>query len=256
MQDPNPELPPQGGQYIPPPPMYQPGADIPADSPHHYSPAPSRRTSGGIGAGLLAALAAAWAYGKYALLFLVKFKAFGTLISLLISFGGYALFWGPWFAGALIVMIFVHEMGHVVEIRRQGMQATAPIFIPFLSTHWEVFLLAALIGFYINLFNLIPVWQLDGAWVLAPVSKWFQLAGYLLIAVGVVAFHFVSPLIIIIALLGIPTLVQRFRDSSKPYYTSVPIRGRIAMGAAWLALVIYLGVMSLQADALLTPFVR
>jgi len=295
MHDPNRDVPPQGGQYIPPPPMYQPGADIPPDSPHHYSPAPSRRTSGGIGAGLLAALAAAWAYGKYVLLFLFKFKAFGTLISLLISFGGYALFWGPWFAGALIVMIFVHEMGHVVEIRRQGMQATAPIFIPFLgaaifqrshptdalkqaqigiagpiagtigataafflylSTHGEVFLLAALIGFYINLFNLIPVWQLDGAWVLAPVSKWFQLAGYVLIAVGVLAFHFVSPLIIIIALLGIPTLVQRFRESSNPYYTSVPIRGRIAMGAAWLALVIYLGVMSLQADALLTPFVR
>jgi len=295
MQDPNRELPPQGGQYIPPPPMYQGGADIPPQSPHHYSPAPSRRTSGGVGAGLLAALAAAWAYGKYALLFLFKFKAFGTLISLLVSFGGYALFWGWSFAAALIVMIFVHEMGHVIEIRRQGMQATAPIFIPFLgaaifqrshptdalkqaqigiagpiagtigasaafflylSTHWEIFLLAALIGFYINLFNLIPVWQLDGAWVLAPVSKWLQLGGFLLIGVGVVAFHFVSPIIIIIALLGIPTLVQRFRDSSNPYYTSVPIRARMAMGAAWLALVIYLGVMSLQADALLTPLVR
>src|SRR5713101_2352579 len=111
MQDPNPELPPQGGQYIPPPPMYQAGADIPADSPHHYSPAPSRRTSGGIGAGLLAALAAAWAYGKYALLFLVKFKAFGTLISLLISFGGYAFIY-PWqVAVGIVVMIFIHEMG-------------------------------------------------------------------------------------------------------------------------------------------------
>src|SRR6266571_4533430 len=313
MHDPNPKLPPDSGQYIPPQPTHVSpdgkwfwdgtkwapthavSADIPPQSPYHYSPAPSRRASGGIGAGLLAALAAAWAYGKYALLFLFKFKAFGTLITLLISFGGYALFWGPWFAGALIVMIFVHEMGHVVEIRRQGMQATAPIFIPFLgaaifqrshptdalkqaqigiagpiagtigataafflylSTQWEVFLLAALIGFYINLFNMIPVWQLDGAWVLAPVSKWFQLAGYLLIAVGVLAFGFVSPLIIIIALLGIPTLVQRFRDSSNPYYTSVPIRGRIAMGAAWLALVIYLGVMSLQADTLLGPLVR
>ncbi len=62
MQNPN-ELPPQGGQYIPPPPVYQGGADIPPQSPYHYSPAPSRRT-GGIGAGLLAALAAAWAYGK------------------------------------------------------------------------------------------------------------------------------------------------------------------------------------------------
>src|SRR5713101_69461 len=294
MQDPNRELPPQGGQYIPPPPMYQGGADIPPQSPHHYSPAPSRRTSGGVGGGLLAALAAAWAYGKYALLFLFKFKAFGTLISLLVSFGGYALFWGWSFAAALIVMIFVHEMGHVIEIRRQGMQATAPIFIPFLgaaifqrshptdalkqaqigiagpiagtigasaafflylSTHWEVFLLAALIGFYLNLFNLIPVWQLDGAWVLAPVSKWFQVAGYAVIAVGALFFHFfLSPIILIIAVLGIPSLIARFRNAEDPYYTSVPARARWAMGAAWLALVIYLGIASLQVSGLLSTF--
>src|SRR6266568_1330670 len=209
MHDPNPKLPPDSGQYMPPQPTHVSpdgkwfwdgtkwapthavSADIPPQSPYHYSPAPSRRASGGIGAGLLA----------------------GTI------------------------------------------GATAAFFL-YLSTQWEVFLLAALIGFYINLFNMIPVWQLDGAWVLAPVSKWFQLAGYLLIAVGVIVFGFVSPLIIIIALLGIPTLVQRFRDSSNPYYTSVPMRGRIAMGAAWLALVIYLGVMSLQADTLLGPLVR
>src|SRR6266571_1065480 len=289
----DPYLPPKSGEYVPP--QHHDGAsDIPPDSPYHTSGAPRQNDRGLLG-GLISAGLAAWAVVKYGLVFLVKLPAAGTLISLVVSFGGYALFWGPWFAGALIVMIFVHEMGHVVEIRRQGMQATAPIFIPFLgaaifqrshptdalkqaqigiagpiagtigataafflylSTQWEVFLLAALIGFYINLFNMIPVWQLDGAWVLAPVSKWFQLAGYLLIAVGVLAFGFVSPLIIIIALLGIPTLVQRFRDSSNPYYTSVPIRGRIAMGAAWLALVIYLGVMSLQADTLLGPLVR
>src|SRR5437773_10407043 len=292
MQNPN-EVPPQGGQYIPPPPIYQGGADIPPQSPYHYSPAPrsNSATAGwltGLGAAIIAFL-------KYGGLLLLKIPALGTVVSVLISFAGYAWIRGPWFAAALIAMIFVHEMGHVLQIRRQGMQATAPIFIPFLgaaifqrshptdalkqaqigiagpiagtigataafflylSTQWEVFLLAALIGFYINLFNMIPVWQLDGAWVLAPVSKWFQLAGYLLIAVGVLAFGFVSPLIIIIALLGIPTLVQRFRDSSNPYYTSVPMRGRIAMGAAWLALVIYLGVMSLQADTLLGPLVR
>src|SRR3989454_5484332 len=255
-------------QLPPPPPTYPVTADIPPQSPYHRSPAPSSRRNGGILGGLAAAAAAAFAYGKWALLLIFKIPAAGTLISLVVSFGGYALFYGPWFAVALLTMIFVHEMGHVLEIRRQGMEATAPIFIPFMGAaifqrthptdalkqaqigiagpiagtigataafalygakHSEVLLLAALIGFYINLFNMIPVWQLDGAWVLAPVSKWFQLAGYLLIAVGVLAFGFVSPLIIIIALLGIPTLVQRFRDSSNPYYTSVPIRGRIAM---------------------------
>src|SRR5712691_5127685 len=281
----------------PPPSDYQVlpvTADIPPQSPYHQSPAPSSRRTGGLLGGLAAAAAAAFAYGKWALLLIFKIPAAGTLISLVVSFGGYALFYGPWFAVALVTMIFVHEMGHVVEIRRQGMQATAPIFIPFLGAaifqrshptdalrqaqigiagpiagtigatiafalygtiHSPVLLLAALIGFYLNLFNLIPVWQLDGAWVLAPVSKWFQVAGYAVIAVGALFFHFfLSPIILIIAVLGIPSLIARFRNAEDPYYTSVPARARWAMGAAWLALVIYLGIASLQVSGLLSTF--
>ena len=49
----------------------------------------------------------------------------------MISFGAYAIFFGPWFAAALVAMILVHEFGHVIEINRQGMKATAPVFIPF-----------------------------------------------------------------------------------------------------------------------------
>ena len=283
------------GQVPPPPPQYQGASDIPPDSPHHYSPAPSSRNRGLV-SGIGAALLAVWGFVKYGLLFAFKIPAFATIVSLVVSFGGYALFYGPWFAVALLTMIFVHEMGHVVEIRRQGMKATAPIFIQFMgaaifqrshptdalkqaqigiagpiagtigataafalygSTHSPILLLAALIGFYINLFNLIPVWQLDGAWILAPVSKWFQAAGYLIIAVGGLFFHFLlSPLVIIIAVLGIPSLIQRFRDANNPYYTSVPSGSRWAMGFAWLVLVIYLGVASLQVSSLLTSFPR
>ena len=283
------------GQIPPPRPQLPVTSDIPPDSPQHYSPAPASGNRGLLG-GLGAALVAAFGFLKYGLLIAFKIPAVGTLLSLVVSFGGYALFYGPWFAVALVTMIFVHEMGHVVEIRRQGMQASAPIFIPFLgaaifqrshptdalkqaqigiagpiagtigataafalygSTHSPVLLLAALIGFYLNLFNLIPVWQLDGSWILAPVSKWFQVAGYALIGVGALFFHFlVSPLIIIIALLGIPTLIKRFREASNPYYTSVPTSGRWAMGFAWLVLVIYLGVASLQASSLLSTIAR
>src|SRR5258708_34682844 len=200
-------------QLPPPPPIYPVTSDIPPQSPYHYSPAPSKRTSRGILGGLAAAVAGAFAYGKYALLLLFKIPFAATLLSLVVSFGGYAIFYGPWFAVALVTMILVHEMGHVIEIRRQGMQATAPIFIPFLgaaifprshptdalkqaqigiagpiagtigataafalygATHSPVLLLAALIAFYINLFNLIPVLQLAGACILPPFSTLFQ----------------------------------------------------------------------------------
>ena len=279
----------------PPPPQYPVTSDIPPDSPHHYSPAPSSGNRGLL-SGIGAALLAVWGFLKYGLLIAFKIPAFTTVITLVVSFGGYALFYGPWFAAALLTMIFVHEMGHVVEIRRQGMKASAPIFIPFMgaaifqrshptdalkqaqigiagpiagtigstaafalygATHSPILLLAALIGFYINLFNLIPVWQLDGAWILAPVSKWFQVAGYGLIGVGALFFHtLVSPLIIIIAVLGIPTLIQRFREANNPYYTTVPTAARWAMGFAWLVLVIYLGVASLQVSTLLSSVHR
>jgi Zn-dependent protease len=282
-------------QYSPPPQQYQASSDIPPSSPYHYSPTPRQGDNRGLLGWLGSGLLAVWAVVKYGLVFLVKIPAFATLASALVSVGAYSLFYGPWFAVALVVMILVHEMGHVIEIRRQGMAATAPIFIPFLgaaifqrqhpttavkqaqigiagpiagtvgataafllygSTQNPIFLLAALLGFFLNLLNMLPVWQLDGAWVLAPVSPWFQVLGLAAIAVLVLFFHFVSVLLIIIAVLGIGSAMAAFRNARNPYYTSVPTSARLALGAAWLGLVLYLGVMSLQAESLFTALHR
>lgn len=290
----DPYKPPYSGQYVPPPPSYQGGSDIPPQSPYHYSPSAPKSNSSTLG-WLGSAALAAWAVVKYGLVFLVKIPAFATLFTALVSVGAYSLFYGPWFAVALVVMIFVHEMGHVIEIRRQGMAATAPIFIPFLgaaifqrshpttavkqaqigiagpiagtvgatvalmfytSTQNPIFLLAATIGFFLNLINMLPVWQLDGSWVLAPVSPWFQVAGLAAIAVLAVVFHFVSALLIIIALLGISSARSAFRNANNPYYTSVPANARLVLFAAWLALVVYLGVMTLQTESLFISLAR
>lgn len=109
---------------------------------------------------------------------------------------------GAYFAVGLVISIYVHEMGHVSALRRYGIQATAPMFIPGfgalvrlrqypvdaredariglagplwgcgaaavalgagLSLHQPTLLAVAYIGAIINLFNLVPVWQLDGA---------------------------------------------------------------------------------------------
>jgi Zn-dependent protease len=292
----DPYQPPQSGQYLPPPPPpgYQGGSDIPPSSPYHYSGAPQRSGTNALG-WLGSAALAVWAFAKYGLFFLFKIPAFATLFSALVSVGAYSIFYGPWFAVALVVMIFVHEMGHVVEIRRQGMAATAPIFIPFLgaaifqrqhpttavkqaqigiagpiagtigataafllytTTQNPIFLLAATIGFFLNVINMLPVWQLDGAWVLAPVSPWFQVAGLAAIAVLAIVFHFVSVLLVIIAVLGIGSARAAFRNARNPYYASVPANARLALFAAWLALVLYLGVMTLQSESLFLSLAR
>jgi len=271
-------------------------ADIPPQSPYHYSPAPTTRRNGGIAGGLVAALAAAWAYGKYVLLLAFKVPALATVGSALISLVAYAfLLRSAWVAVGLVLMIFVHEMGHVAEIRRQGMQATAPIFIPFVgaaifqrshptsaikqaqigiagpiagtlgataalvlfgSTHWIYFLVWAYYGFLINLFNLIPFGMLDGGWILAPVSKWVQVAG-LAVLVGLFLAQLVTPLVLIIFVIGIPMVIQRFRDRAlDAHLTSGPTAARYAVGAAWLALVVYLAFAMYQADTMLSAFVR
>ena len=297
--DPYPEA--RSGQYIPPPPpppppspQYRVASDIPPDSPYHRSPAPAGNGRGSLG-WLGSAAVAVFAFLKYGLVILFKIPAFATLASAALSFGVYSLAYGPWAALSLVVMIFVHEMGHVLEIRRQGMQATAPIFIPlfgaaifqrshpttavkqaqigiagpiagtvgatvafvlFNATQNPVFLIAATIGFFLNLINMIPVWQLDGAWILAPVSPWFQVAGLGLIVVAALFFHIVSFLLILVAVLGIQTMLNGFRNANNPYYTSVPAAARLALGAAWLGLVLYLGVMSLQSEGLLVSLAR
>jgi Zn-dependent protease len=267
---------------------YTPRADIPPDSPYHRSARPTRSSTGLVG-GLGTALIALLGVLKYGVVAIPFAK---TILLILLSFGVYALAFGPWFAVGLIAMLFVHEMGHVVEIRRQGMHATAPVFIPFMgavifqrshptdafhqaligiagpiagalgataawvlygATHNTLFLLWAYVGFWINLINLIPFGMLDGGWILAPVSRWFQLIGLAALALGAIYLHLFGLIIFLVLFGGIPVALERFRNARSAYYSSVPPSSRLAIFAAWLALTAYLGFAAIQAHGLLFP---
>ena len=65
--------------------------------------------------------------GKLLLLGLTKAS---TFFSMLLAFGVYWTAWGMWFALGVVLSIYVHEMGHVFALRRFGIAATAPMFIP------------------------------------------------------------------------------------------------------------------------------
>src|SRR5207249_1692116 len=110
----------------PPAPLAPPGAEEAFGQPTE----PRHRRAGSA---VLAAVAAAAAKGKALLLLLPKLKLLTTSGSMLVSIGAYSLIWGWKFAAGFVVLLLVHEMGHVIQARREGLQASAPIFVPFLG---------------------------------------------------------------------------------------------------------------------------
>jgi len=72
-------------------------------------------------------------FGKAALLLLPKAKVLTTSATMLVSIAAYSLIWGWKFALGFVLLLFVHEMGHVIQLRREGIEASAPMFIPFLG---------------------------------------------------------------------------------------------------------------------------
>jgi Zn-dependent protease len=280
--------PPQG--YPPPPPGYPaPGRPpTPFDYPQQPGAPPRPARRGFLGA-LVSAALAVWAFIKYGGLLLLKFGAVKTLLTLLLSLGLWALLLGPWAGLGIVIMILVHELGHYAEIRRQGGTGAGIVFVPFFGaatyqrsrpadalkqaeiaiagpvtgtvaatvafvlyglTHSPVLLYWAYIGFFINLINLIPAGFLDGGQILGAVSKWFQVVGVVGILVAVFAIG-VSPLLLFIGLLGIPSVIERFRNDRADYYQSVPVAARWAIGASWLVLVAYLGFAVAQTSDIL-----
>jgi Zn-dependent protease len=184
---------------------------VPAGSPESRTSAWAKRF------GPLAVVGMLLSKGKLLLLGLTKI---GTLGSMVISFGAYSVAFGWKFALGLVLSIYVHEMGHVYALTQCGVKASAPMFIPMLGAfvrmkqapanaaqnariglagpiwglagtlftwvlYWvtgiPVLAVVAHFAAWINLFNLIPVWQLDGARGFSALSRWQRWAAVLTI---------------------------------------------------------------------------
>src|SRR5829696_6681918 len=116
------------------PPEPYPATEPPAPAPSRAGEEPGlwKRIGGALAA--LAVLIANFAgKAKALLLLLPKLKIFTTSASMLVSIGAYALIWGWKFAVGFVLLLLVHEYGHVLQLRREGIKATAPMFIPFLG---------------------------------------------------------------------------------------------------------------------------
>jgi Zn-dependent protease len=260
-------------------PAYEPAAP-PVERPPEQKPLWRR------GAGLLAALGLLLvkfgAKVKGLLLLLPKLKLFTTSASMLVSIGAYALIWGWKFAIGFVLLLLVHEMGHVIQLRREGIKASAPMFIPFLGalvamkelpkdaaaearvglagpvlgslaalvplglyalTGDDLFQALAFVGFFLNLFNLLPVLPLDGGRAMAALTPWMWFAGYGLLVAATLVFP--NPIMLLILLFGGLETWRRWKQRKDPAareYHRVRPATRAAVAAVYLGLAAALAV--------------
>jgi Zn-dependent protease len=222
---------------------------------------------------------------------------FGKLLasggSMLLSLVVYAMVYGWRYAAGFIVLLFVHELGHLLAARHRGLDVGWPTFIPFVGAWVELkdrphnaeteafvglggpllgtvgallcyflargeadlpwLLAVAYAGFFLNLFNLIPLSPFDGGRITAVLSPRIWLLGVpVLLAL---AWWRPSPMLILVALLAAPQVWQAIRwrrDSpgASTYY-AVPTGTKIEYTVYYLALLGFLAVMTYDVHEML-----
>ena len=265
--------------HEPPPPVLEP----------HYSEPPGTEPTLGqklkkllapIGVGLMLIFKFA-AKLKFVVVPLVKFlpillKTGGTM---LLSVWAYALAWGWMFALGFVLLIFVHECGHLLVARFFGLNVGAPVFIPFMGAlialkdapkdawmeAWVgiggpllgtvgaavcelIFILSgnplfralAYTGFFLNLFNLAPIGFLDGGRIVTALSPWLWLVGAAVMVVLLVLHpNFIVGLILLFSLPRLWSLFRTKSDEQRRYFEVTPGR-RLAMAGMYFGLIAFL----------------
>jgi Zn-dependent protease len=233
---------------------------------------------------LLVVGAVLFKFGKVALLLLTKAKFLTTSASMLVSVAAYALIWGWKFAAGFVALLFLHEMGHYIQLRREGVKPSGMVFIPFLgaavatrslggsalaearvglagpilgsiaclipaglwvATGDEFWQALAFTGFFLNLFNLVPVVPFDGGRAMAAMAPWMWFVG--LGAMFVLLLVAPNPFVVLFLLLGGFTTYQRWKtrksgeEGNAAYYRVKPAH-RLAVGVVYVGLLVLLGV--------------
>jgi Zn-dependent protease len=250
----------------------------------HGRTAGTRKRIGSALAAIGALFAKFWAVIKGGVLLLPKLKLLTTAGTALVSVAAYSLFWGWTFALGFVVLLFVHEMGHVLQLRREGIKASAPMFIPFMgafitskslgenalaearvglagpilgtvgsgvclaigeASNSDFFRALAYIGFFLNLFNLLPVVPLDGGRAMAAMAPWMWFIGLGAVA----ALLFIAPnfILLIILLFGGMEVWRRWqarktRSLEQAAYYRVSPRNRLLVGLVYVGLIAVLAL--------------
>jgi Zn-dependent protease len=205
--------------------------------------------------------------------------------TMLLSLVVYAFVFGWRYAAGFVVLLLVHELGHYIAARQRGLDVGAPTFIPFVGAWIELkqmphdaeteafvglggpllgsvgalacyylarsfdapwLLAVSYAGFFLNLFNLIPLSPFDGGRITAVLSPRIWLLGVPVL--GALFFYIPSPMLILMAILAAPQVWKaiRYRSDSpeaQTYY-AVSARTKWEYGFYYIVLAAFLAVMT------------
>ncbi|MEK6419017.1 MAG: site-2 protease family protein [Burkholderia gladioli] len=219
-------------------------------------------------------------------------KVLVTAGSMLLSIAVYAMFYGWRFAAGFVALLLVHEGGHYLAARKRGLDVSLPTFVPFVGAWIELkalphdaeteayvglagplmgtvgalacYVLARRVdsnlllalsyaGFFLNLFNLIPLSPFDGGRITAVLSPRIWFVG-VPVLIGLFLYH-PSPMLIVMAVLALPQLKRAWHyDAHAPEnirYYGMADSVKWSYAAGYLGLLTFLGLMTFGVHEML-----
>lgn len=193
--------------------------------------------------------------------------------SFFISLFFYAMFWGWKFGLVFVLMILAHELGHYVTIRNYGLPARLPVMVPFLGAytvggvpdnlehdayialagpltglgisascyvygltiHDPFWLMAANVGAFINLFNMIPALPFDGGRIAGAISPALWVIGFALFVGFSIWLHVPIFFMLLFGLLALPSAIAGFRGYVDPRFATMTPAAKLRVGTWYLA---------------------
>src|ERR1051326_4989175 len=240
----------------------------PSQQPWH---ARVKKALGPVGVALVL-IAKFFAKLKFFILPLLKFlplllKSGGTM---LLMIWVYTMMWGWKFAVGFVVLLLVHECGHLIVAKKFGLKVGAPVFIAFKEAPrnaWmeacvgiggpmlgslgalvcnvtgevfdiPIFFALAWFGYFLNLFNLTPVGMLDGGRIVTALSRWLWLPGFaLLVWFGWKYPNFIVWLMVIASFPRVVSLFRKRTDEERRYY-------EVTATQRWIMSILYFGLIA------------
>lgn len=203
----------------------------------------------------------------------ILLKSGGTMLLMIWI---YTAMWGWKFGVGFVLLLFVHEAGHLIVAKKFGLKVGAPVFIPFMGAFialkeaprnaWveacvgiggpmlgtlgalacnslgeifdaPIFIALAWFGYFLNLFNLTPVGMLDGGRIVTALSRWLWLPGFaLLLLLGWKYPNFVVWLMVLLSLPRVYSLFRKRTEEERRYFEVTPAQ-------RWTMSILYFGLI-------------